>query len=80
MQQPGIAHKIIQQPIMSVLGLLLAGAVAKSGHGEWVAAGILAYIGGALAFDASRNVATRVAGAFRYQQVQHNMSAQGERR
>jgi len=44
MQQLGLVRRFMQQPLVIVLSVLTAAGAAKSGHGAWMAGGIVAFI------------------------------------
>ena len=69
MQSITIVQRIIQQPLMAVLGLLAGAAAAKGGHGDWAAIGILGYFATTLTFMGTRSVSARVARTQRAQQT-----------
>ena len=60
MQQCTNVQRIMQHPLMTVLGVLAGAAAAKSGQGAWVDAGILTYLSATLTFIAARSAAFRV--------------------
>ena len=57
MQQLAVVRRFLQQPLMAVLGVLAGAGAAKSGHGVWVAGGMLILV---LTIIATRNVAARM--------------------
>jgi hypothetical protein len=65
MQQFSLIRSIAQQPLFAVIAVLAGAGVAKSGHGIWAAAGILAalpvYVGAAVTFMANRSLEAKVA-------------------
>ncbi len=56
-------RRIIDRPIMVVLGVLAGAGAAKAGHGVWAALGILTYVTAALTFIASRSLSAAAGGA-----------------
>ena len=61
----GTFDRLKQQPLMEVLGLLIAAGAAKSGYGEWIVGGILSlvpiYFGAVVTLVTTRNLAARIA-------------------
>src|SRR5262245_42295630 len=64
MQQLDSVRRIMQQPLMIVLGVLTGAGAAKLGHGTWVAGGLLtlvpAYVGAVVTVMATRSLAAWV--------------------
>jgi hypothetical protein len=69
MQQLTNVQRIMQHPLITVLGVLAGAAAAKSGQGAWVDAGILTYFSATLTFIAARSAAVRVGRVRRYEQA-----------
>jgi hypothetical protein len=57
MQQLAVVGGLVQQPLMAVLGVLAGAGAAKSGHGAWVAGGMVMLV---LTLIATRNLAARI--------------------
>jgi hypothetical protein len=57
MQQLAVVGGFLQQPLMAVLGVLAGAGAAKSGHGAWVAGGMVMLV---LTLIATRNLAARI--------------------
>jgi hypothetical protein len=79
MQQLANVQRIMQHPLITVLGVRAGAAAAKSGQGAWVDAGILTYFSATLTFMAARSAAVRVGRVRRDEQAWCGESIQGEK-
>jgi hypothetical protein len=75
MQQLVVIRRFMQQPLMVLFGVLTGAGAAKTGHGAWVAGGILTllsiYFGAVVTFMATRSLAAWVARMQRYEHSNH---------